>query len=158
MISLLITLLLVSLIIFYFRRSKKTQNIAFDITKGVRCFSCKEKLVDGDAYYDLLYLKLGQDNLEACQCCKRDESIDLLIGNKKRLLLNKFKKFLISDKSKIVTIGLLYSLGGALILSLVLQFTMNISMFGLSNFINILYWVIMIYKQEISSIEKEKHE
>jgi len=168
MIGILTTLLLVSLIIFYFRRSKKTQNISFDILLGARCLSCKNTMVTESEYNELLvthsYLLLGGDyrkgnqNINICQCCKRDESIDLLIGKKRKLVLNKIKKYLISSKSNLLTIGLLYSLGGVLILSLVLQFTMNISIFGLSNFINLLYWVIMVYKQEVSSIEKEKHE
>lgn len=158
MYSLLTVAVLIGLVIYYFVLLKGNKDISFDLKRGFRCYICKEDL---KKTHEETYSRLISDELvtsdkwvEACTCCKRDESIDLINGSKKKHYINKFKKFLLSDKSKKFTNGILIVMLITILINLVTSIGFKIYLSALPNFFNILFWTLMVIKIKFQSVKK----
>jgi hypothetical protein len=118
---------------------------------GERCYSCKEKIPNWNLDF------LDKEYLEMCTCCKRDESLDKVIGIKKKTLLNKVKKYLVSNRSRKLTSGLLIALVVFLIVDIISVLFLKMSWPSyVNNLINISFWSVMLYKQRLTTIKKIK--
>ena len=133
-----------------FRKNKRYLNKSYDIKHGHRCYLCKEKL---EREYSLGDLLDKTENLVVCKSCERDSKLDNLLSNKNKL--NLFKKYLISKKSDNLILGLLVVAVAVLIIHIILFLTINFKGLGwVSNFILVIYWILMIIRFKLTTIKK----
>ncbi len=138
---------------YWYYLQKRRENISFDIRFGLRCYSCKEK--NG---FDISSRFVNNDiveKLEICKSCEREERLNILF--KRRLNINRIKRFLISNKSRKVQGILLVMIVSCVVIDITMLFTIKVRGFGLlSNLISIVFWVCFIGRFIVTSIKKPK--
>lgn len=158
----MLSLLPIILIIYFFISLKNRESISFELKRGLKCQSCKED-IDGQAIdwssiplTSLVGLQSLDHNIKTCISCKRDESIDSVIGGKKHII-SKLRIYMISDKFKTVQKVLLALLVLVLIVNIICIFNRNSTGGIIINLFNTLYWIVIIIQNRITSIKKIKN-
>lgn len=156
MISLFFSLLPMVMIAFYFATNHKWKDVSWEIRRGTKCSSCKNDIYTKDEESEMWLtgkFHINSDNVTTCKSCRRDESIDVLFGQKSSLLL-RFRNYLISEKSKKLLLYMMLLLFACIIIDVLFIF-LGIKGFSIvSNSINSLYWCVMFIKRRYSSIRK----
>ena len=111
------------------------------------CPSCKESLPGGDEF-------IPTEKIVTCLSCKRDESLEEVVGNKWKSRMAKFRVYLISDKFKKLQVILLCTLGVFVIVDITCIFTGIRGMSIFSNSFNALYWILMLIRLRYTTIKK----
>lgn len=132
----------------------KRKSLSWEIKKGKICYNCKEDLNLSNEEL-MKILMLDTDNSKLCLCCSRDLKINSI---KNPLIASKykFKKYLISKNSD----KLVWYFGGSVFFFIVIDFSMMIffdvklHLFWIYSSINIIFWIINIYKTYYTTIKK----
>jgi hypothetical protein len=130
---------------FYFSVKKKyNKDISFDITYGMRCYSCKSEISNLEAAGGVLKL---------CDSCERDEQINKVFGRRSSV---KLKKLLVSDKY--VRLILTFSLPMIFFMALdildIFFITDNIRIFFILGQLSQLgFWIIWIKRWKYTAIK-----
>lgn len=152
-ITLLISLLPFILIIWYISGIKKYKDVSHDMRYGEICYSCKDKI---DVIHPHNKFILADDsNLNMCISCKRDESIQDVLGFKRVSYLNKLKRYLCSSKYKRPQKILLILLFISLVTDVLLAIFTDLK--GYNHFVNAMnciYWSYMFLHRRFTSIRK----
>lgn len=144
------------MIAWYFATMSKWKDVSWEIRKGTKCPSCKEDIYTREEEEKLWVsgqLDFKNDKIITCKSCRRDESIDVLFGEKSNLFI-KFRNYLISDKSKKLLIYMMIVLLATIIIDVVCIFSGVKGFSIVTNSVNILYWVVMFMRRRYSSIKK----
>ena len=153
LIGMLLSLLPLALILYYFYLMRSRDLVIWDMKNGHRCLSCLDKNETVEPHW------LSKEEKFVCRKCERDNSLSLLLGRKKEQLRMKFISFAISrswDKYYFILIG------GSLLLMLVgaimgIFFDMkSIRFTDISNSINSIIWLAMIFRLRFISVKKQK--
>lgn len=151
MLSLLISILPIICIGWYLHTIRKYKDISYEMRLGEICYSCKDiiPVTINDIH------NISPDDSRLCMCisCKRDESIQSLLGMSRKSYINRLKKYIVSDKSRNFQKTILIFLCIGIVLDMIILFGTNLK--GYNNFVssfNIIYWTFMILKRKYSTV------
>lgn len=140
--------------IYQFFRDKRFKSVEWDIDKGNRCYHCKEDL-QCDKNTTINRLLSVEKYHTLCLSCKREIKILQLKSPVYRLKI-KFQKFLLSENFKKVSLAILISIPGFLVLEAALSilFKINIGILQPYTFVNLLYCFLLHQKSRYTTIKK----
>jgi hypothetical protein len=151
-----------------YRFTKKRKNISWDVKQGVRCYSCKNNMIEeSDLDYSQRIYKLNEiyerytkdsksENFQLCVSCNRDDKLEGITNNNyfNRSKINKIKKHLYSrksDKLNFIMLGLMIVFH---IIDGLIRYYFHIhTMIG--SLYTIFYWCVWYYKMRLSYGEKK---
>ena len=130
-------------IIYHFFSKRKRLSISYDISYGLKCYSCKGDLED---------ITPKIKNIKICKICNRDEKLNSLSN---KININLIKRFLLSEISdKVQNIFLLLSIIFIFIDALLI-YKYDIRWFWIFNSIsNLIFWSIFFLRYYITTIKK----
>jgi hypothetical protein len=141
---------------FYFSVKKKyNKNISFDITYGMRCYSCKSEISNLE---DLAKKMFDSKVLKLCDSCERDEQINKVFDRRSSV---KLKKLLVSDKYVRLTSTFLFTMIFFMALDILDIFFIdeNIRIFFILGQLSQLgFWIILIKRWKYTAIKKPQSE
>lgn len=155
----ILSLSVLLVILRYFWIYKGRDNVNFDITRGIRCYSCKSELRTRDDYFMNKIMNnswdISDDKPIKCKVCIRDEKIKSITNKKILNLTYKLDKFIISDKFKKFQYFFLSSIIISLFIDIFLTFSYDIKYFSvITNSSNIIYWLLVTRRLKITTIKK----
>lgn len=142
---------------YFFVKKKYNKSISWDISQGLKCYSCKSHLNSfEDLVMEAMLKNKSLDELKGeklCTPCIRDEKINLVSNNLFSILESRYKRFIILNYKKFMLISI-----SLIILFLVLDIFVRINGFRIFFYtgqtLQLIYWYSFIYRWKITSIKK----
>lgn len=143
---------------FYFYVKKKyDKGITFDISHGMKCYSCKSDIKTFDEIIEesLRKNKKMEDikGEKLCTSCTRDEKLNLISGNLLSTIRYKYEKFLVTKYNKFIFI-FMFLIMTFLILDIFLKMDGFRLFFYLGQLIQLFYWYSFVKRWKLTSIKK----
>lgn len=146
-----LNLVLIAVAFITFFKNKNKECVSFSKKIGTMCYSCSDEIEDEDPMESYKRIVEDKEDFRLCRACERDEKLGYFIyGNNKDEKINKFKKFLLSNKFKTVNLILVISIPVTLSLHYFLLFVYKINGFQLVNYsIVTIFWIVFLYKNKL---------
>jgi len=143
---------------YFFVKKKWTENINFDLSYGMRCYCCKDRMLTTEELAKSMFSsdKSMEDakGLKLCEACERDEQLNKIFDKKSD---SKFKRLLISEKyNRLTTIFLVLMVSCIAIDILdIIYIEGNIRYFFLlGQVFQLSFWYILIKRWKYTAIKK----
>jgi hypothetical protein len=143
---------------YFFVKKKWTENINFDLSYGMRCYCCKDRMLTTEELAKSMFSsdKSMEDTkgLKLCEACERDEQLNKIFDKKSD---SKFKRLLISEKyNRLTTIFLVLMVSCIAIDILdIIYIEGNIRYFFLlGQVFQLSFWYILIKRWKYTAIKK----
>lgn len=159
MLSLIWSILNVVLIAVAFITSYRNKNkecVSFSKKVGTMCYSCSDEIENNDPMDTYKRIVDDKEDFRLCKACDRDEKLGYFIyGNNKDQKINKFKKFLLSNKFRKINLIILIAIPLTLSLHYFLLFVYKIDGFQILNYsIVTIFWIVFLYKNKLEYKKK----
>jgi hypothetical protein len=147
-------LIVVAFITFY--RNKNQECVSFSKKIGTMCYSCSDEIEDNDPMDTYKRIVDDKEDFRLCKACDRDEKLGYFIyGNNKDQKINKFKKFLLSNKFRKIHLTILILIPLTLSLHYFLLFVYKIDGFQILNYLIVtIFWIVFLYKNKLEYKKK----
>jgi hypothetical protein len=147
-------LIVVAFITFY--RNKNKECVSFSKKIGTMCYSCSDEIEDADTMDTYKRIVEDKEDFRLCRACERDEKLSYFIyGNNKDQKINKFKKFLLSNKFRKIHLTILILIPLTLSLHYFLLFVYKIDGFQILNYLIVtIFWIVFLYKNKLEYKKK----
>jgi hypothetical protein len=149
-----VVLIAVAFITFY--RNKNKECVSFSKKVGTMCYSCSDEIEDNDPMDTYKRIVDDKEDFRLCKACDRDEKLGYFIyGNNKDQKINKFKKFLLSNKFRKIHLTILILIPLTLSLHYFLLFVYKIDGFQILNYLIVtIFWIVFLYKNKLEYKKK----
>ena len=147
----ILNLVLIAVAFITFYRNRNKECVSFSKKVGTMCYSCADEIDDVDPMDTYKRIVEDSEDFRLCRACERDEKLGYFIyGNNKDQKINKFKKFLLSNKFRKINLIILISIPVTLSLHYFLLFVYKINGFQLLNYsIVTIFWIVFLYKNKL---------
>lgn len=150
---------------YFFVKKKWTENINFDLSYGMRCYCCKDRmLTTEDLAKSMMSSNKSMDDikgLKLCEACERDEQLNKIFDKGRYSWSNKsdskFKRLLISEKYNRLTFIFLSLMIGCMVIDIfdIIYIEGNIRIFFLlGQIFQLSFWYILIKRWKYTAIKK----
>ena len=149
-----LVLIAVAFITFYRNRNKEC--VSFSKKIGTMCYSCSDEIEYDDPMDTYKRIVEDKEDFRLCKACDRDEKLGYFIyDNNKDQKINKFKKFLLSNKFRKVNLIILIAIPLTLSLHYFLLFVYKIDEFQILNYLIVtIFWIVSLYKNKLEYKKK----
>lgn len=147
----MLNLVLIAVAFITFFKNKNKECVSFSKKIGTMCYSCSDEIEDEDPMESYKRIVEDKEDFRLCRACERDEKLGYFIyGNNKEEKINKFKKFLLSNKFRKINLTILIAIPVTLSLHYFLLFIYKINGFQILNYsIVTIFWIIFLYKNKL---------
>ena len=152
----ILNLVLIAVAFITIFRNRNKECVSFSKKVGAMCYSCSDEIDDVDPMDTYKRFLEDKEAFRLCRACDRDEKLGYFIyGNNKDQKINKFKKFLLSNKFRKVNLIILIAIPLTLSLHYFLLFVYKIDGFQILNYsIVTIFWIVFLYKNKLEYKKK----
>ena len=152
----ILNMVLIAVAFITFYRNKNKECVSFSKKIGTMCYSCSDEIEDDDPMDTYKRIVEDKEDFRLCRSCNRDEKLGYFIyGNNKDEKINKFKKFLLSNKFRKINLAILILIPITLSLHYILLFVYKIDGFQILNYLIVtIFWIVFLYKNKLEYKKK----
>ena len=152
----ILNLVLIAVTFITIFRNRNKECVSFSKKIGTMCYSCSDEIENNDPMDTYKRIVDDKEDFRLCKSCERDEKLGYFIyGNNKDQKINKFKKFLLSNKFRKVNLIILIAIPLTLSLHYFLLFVYKIDEFQILNYLIVtIFWIVFLYKNKLEYKKK----
>ena len=152
----ILNLVLIAVAFITIFRNRNKECVSFSKKIGTMCYSCSDEIEYDDPMDTYKRIVEDKEDFRLCKACDRDEKLGYFIyDNNKDQKINKFKKFLLSNKFRKINLIILIAIPLTLSLHYFLLFVYKIDEFQILNYLIVtIFWIVFLYKNKLEYKKK----
>ena len=152
----ILNLVLIAVAFITIFRNRNKECVSFSKKIGTMCYSCSDEIEYDDPMDTYKRIVEDKEDFRLCKACDRDEKLGYFIyDNNKDQKINKFKKFLLSNKFRKINLIILIAIPLTLSLHYFLLFVYKIDEFQILNYLIVtIFWIVSLYKNKLEYKKK----
>ena len=151
----ILNLVLIAVAFITIFRNRNKECVSFSKKIGTMCYSCSDEIENNDPMDTYKRIVDDKEDFRLCKACDRDEKLGYFIYDNKDQKINKFKKFLLSNKFRKINLIILIAIPLTLSLHYFLLFVYKIDEFQILNYLIVtIFWIVFLYKNKLEYKKK----